>query len=701
MKIVFKKIEQNIKDEMLQKVFFLFVLISCICQGGIAQAIPDDTMEQKMESMIETNEELSTDDDSYIQQLRQFRRNPINLNYTNGTELFALMILSQLQIQDLLSYRNQLGNFISIYELQAIPGWDLHTIEKLRPYITVCTEIDVIKTIGQRIKNGTKTILATASQQIEKSKGYKLKTGTATNFYSGSPQHLFIRYKYNFKNVLQYGFTCEKDPGEQFFKGYQQHGFDFYSAHFFAKNIGIIRSLALGDYQLNIGQGLIHWLGPGYKKSADVIFIKRQSSVSTPYNSAGEIYFHRGAAISIGLKKFEITAFASFRKIDANLVTDTSHQIEDYISSLQTSGLHRTKNEIADKGIQRQLLTGASLAFNTNTCHFTFNRIQYNFSLPIIKSSDPYNQFAIAGNKWSNYSIDYSFTHKNIHFFGEAAIDKNMNTAFINGLLLSASATVDLSILYRNISKKYQALYANAFTENSAVNNEKGLFTGIRIRPNDFWRVDLYADIYKFPFLKYGVDAPSVGSDYLVEINYQPSKQIFLYSRYRNETKQRNENYPTSVLRAVVAKSKQDFRTQLTYKFNQSFSFRERIEMIWYDKKGQNISNGFLIFSDIIFVPSFKKYSTILRLQYFETDNYDSRLYCYEDKGFYSYSLPVFYGKGFRYFINTNYAFGKKFSVWIGWSQTIYQDRTSIGTGLDEILGNRRSDISLQMKYRF
>jgi len=99
--------------------------------------------------------------------------------------------------------------------------------------------------------------------------------------YPGSPQKVFIRYKYQYKNLLQYGVVGEKDAGEQFFKGSQKQGFDFYSVHFFVKNIGVIKSLALGDYTVSLGQGLTQWQSLAFKKSADVLSVKRQSPVRT------------------------------------------------------------------------------------------------------------------------------------------------------------------------------------------------------------------------------------------------------------------------------------------------------------------------------------------------------------------------------------------------------------------------------------
>lgn len=670
----------------------LLILISCclfIIAG--AQEIPE-TSEQKLENLTD-NLETETEDDSYLQDLEKFRKNPVNLNSADADELRELKILSGLQIARLLTYRNLLGNFISIYELQAIPSWDLATIRKLLPYVTINIPFSLKEYLGTRFQNGNHIMLFRFSQVMEKSTGFDHSTSGTK--YLGSPQKLFFRYRYSYKNLLQYGLIADKDAGEQLFKGIQNKGFDFYSFHLFARKIGIIQSLALGDFTVNMGQGLIQWQSLAFKKSVDVIGIKRQSAVLRPYNSAGEIYFHRGAGITLRKEKTELTVFASVRKLSANFVTDTISN-EDFVSSILTSGYHRTISEAADRNNLRQTVFGGSIKYRTDRLQIGINAINYQFSLPVHKRDEPYNLFAINGRQWHNLSVDYSYTFKNVHFFGEAAADKKSNTAFINGMMVSVDPRVDLSLLQRTINKEYQSINGYAFTENTYPVNETGWYAGISIRPVMSLRLDAYADFYKFPWLKYLVDAPSSGNDFLVQATYSPNKQVEFYIRYRNETKQGNQSDNNTVTNYLVKLPKQNLRTQLQLKVRPDFSLRNRVELVWYDRDGMNKSNGFLTYIDFIYKPVMKPFSCNLRLQYFETDDYNSRLYAYENDVLYSFSIPVFYEKGYRYYLNMNYDISSKISFWLRWAQTIYPNRNTIGTGLDEIRGKKKSELKAQ-----
>ena len=682
---------------MKKNIFILIFAIFYLPLTTLSQDTTLNNLEQQLENLTDADQ-AETEDDSFLQQLEGFRKNRLNLNTADENELKELRILSGLQIANLIAYRKLLGNFISIYELQAVPGWDIGTIKKLLPFIMVGDALSVKEEFAQRLKGGDHVLLLRLSQVLEKSDGFDQSTpGTK---YLGSPQKLFFRYRYQYKNLLQYGLVGDKDAGEQFLKGAQNKGFDFYSFHLFARKIGAIQSLALGDFTVNMGQGLIQWQSLAFRKSADVLGIKRQSPVLRPYNSAGEFNFHRGAGITLQKGKWEATVFASIRNLSANFVADTvSH--EEFISSILNSGYHRTASENDDRNKLRQFAFGGNLKFKSDNWHVGFNAIQFNFSSPVQKRQEPYNIYAINGNNWSNMSVDYSYTYRNLHFFGEAAADKNFSMAFLNGLLISVDPRVDVSIVHRNINEKYQAINGNAFTENTYPTNENGLFAGISVRPASEWRLDAYMDLFKFPWLKYLVDAPSEGKDFLAQLTYVPNKQLEIYTRFRIETKQTNQPDNITSTNYLVHIPRQNWRTQISYRINADFSVKSRVEVLWYDKKGSNKENGFLTYFDIGYKPVQKRYAANMRLQYFETDDYNSRVYAYENDVLYYFSIPVFYNKGYRYYLNLNADISKKLSVWLKWSQTIYNGQQTIGSGLDEIGGTHKSEIRMLFRFIF
>ncbi len=655
------------------------------------------TEEQQLENLADITE-AETEDDTWLQELSQLRKNPVDLNAADADELRRLRIISEVQIVQFIAYRNLLGRLLSVYELQAIPYWDIATIKKIAPYVFAGNSISVKEDIAKWFREGEHSLLLRVSQVLERSRGF-LQTDSGRR-YLGSRQRIFFRHRYNYKNLLQFGIVGDKDAGEQFFKGAQRMGFDFYSVHLFARKIGVIQSLAIGDFTVNMGQGLIHWQSLAFKKSVDVMGIKRQSSVLRPYNAAGEFYFHRGAGITLRKGKWESTLFASFRKLSGNFAADTMNST-GIITSFLTMGYHRTVNEIEDRNNTSQFSAGGNISFRANRWHIGFNSVHYRFSTPLQRRDEPYNLYAIAGDKWSNFSVDYSYTFRNLHFFGEAAVDKNFNQAFVNGMTMSVDATVDIAFLHRKIRPGYQSLYGNAFTENSLPVNETGFYTGISIKPLPGWRLDAYADLFTFPWLKYLADAPGYGKDFLIQLTYLYGKQAEVYTRFRTETKQANQSGNTTVYNYLVAIPRQSWRTQVSYKAGGAATIRARLEMLWYDKQGENRSTGFLSFIDYIYKPMLKRYAGGIRLQYFETGDYNSRIYAYENDVLYSFSIPAFYDKGFRYYINASYDINKRTTFWLRLARLTYKDKNNIGSGLDEISGNSRTEARFQLRWLF
>src|SRR5436189_4796575 len=184
------------------KILFFIMVLAFIFIHAPAQVIETNITEQQLENNTENNEDLETEDDSYLQQMQHFLKNPIDLNRIDASELEALRVLTPIQIQNFILYSNFFGKLIDICELQTIPSWDLGIIQKIRPYITVSLQVAVSSTLNNRLKKGEHQILIRVSQVLERSKGYLQDPSTATNFYPGSPQKILFRYTYAFKNLL-------------------------------------------------------------------------------------------------------------------------------------------------------------------------------------------------------------------------------------------------------------------------------------------------------------------------------------------------------------------------------------------------------------------------------------------------------------------------------------------------------------------
>ena len=113
-----------------------YIWLSLFSLNAVCQDLPLRIQEQ-LENYTAAKEDQLQDDDQLLQQLGYFQRHPLNLNMASTEDLSQFPFLTDLQISHFIKYRALLGKLLSIYELQAIPSWDLSTIRKLLPYIFV------------------------------------------------------------------------------------------------------------------------------------------------------------------------------------------------------------------------------------------------------------------------------------------------------------------------------------------------------------------------------------------------------------------------------------------------------------------------------------------------------------------------------------------------------------------------------------
>jgi Helix-hairpin-helix motif len=657
----------------------------------------------QLEALAEKKDGDPTDDSDELD-LESFISHPLNLNMAREEDLIQLHMLQSMQIKNFLIYRNLLGPLLSVHELQAVPGFDVETIRKLLPYIVVGRDESLYSALRERWKGGDESFLVRSARVLEKSKGFEAPSDSGKSYYEGSAMKVFIRYTYNYKNLLAFGFTGEKDAGEPFFRGAQRYGFDFYSFHFFLQHAGIVRALAIGDFTVNMGQGLIQWQSIAFTKSAQTLAIKREASCLKPYHSAGEFNFHRGLGISLQKGRWETSLFISSQKISTNPESDSSGR-HDLFSSFQHGGYHRTPAEIADRNNSQQFSAGMNLRYNSNRFMLGVNWIHFQFNRFFKKREELYNLYSLRGTHLSDFSLDYGYTRANLHLFGELAVDQWKHFAFLQGALISLRENLDMSFLYRNISPGFQSLYSDAFTENSFPNNEKGLYAGLVFRPAAGIQMNLYYDVFIFPWLKYRIDAPSAGRDLLVQVNYQPDKSWRFNAIYKNERKELNELITGAGTHRVFQPIVQRWRIEMDYSLHRSLDFTGRMEFVRMDTSSfVQPRLGFLGVAGLHFRQS--RMSGNISVTVFETDGYDTRVYLYEADLPYSFSLPAFYGRGIHYNLNLYNDISRlvpfrarhfHLSAGLNWGQTFYPGISVIGSGLDQISGNRRTLIKAQL----
>jgi hypothetical protein len=664
----------------------LILLLITSYKANSQTIVPVDNWMDYLESMA-TDTENQQQAETLFAELSYLTEHPFNINLVTADDLQRLPFLTDKQIEELCNYREKYGQFVSLYELKQLVSFDFTTIGLILPFVYIEDQKDNQFNGKKRKEYGKSEIHLRYDQGFQQKKGYmnypdSVLDASPNKKYIGEPYYHSLRYSYSHGSNIQLGVLGEKDAGEPFLTNGRK-GYDYYSAHLLIKEIGVLKSLAIGDYKVSFGQGLVISNDFSPSRSSQVLQTKRRTNGFRRHFSTNETDFFRGVASTITLNKVDLSFFYSQRKLDA-----TADSM--LITSFKTDGLHRLPRENDKKGTVSTHTTGGNIRYATPPFSVGFTVVGYYFGDKRIEPEQkPYNVFAFRGNSAMNMSVDYQLKIKKVTFYGETALSQNGALATLHGLQLSPASYISWLVSHRYYDKRYQAFYGNAFGQNSSVQNEQGVYLGMQLFPEASWRLSMYADFFSFPWLKYSVNTPSSGKEYMAEAVYTPRNKLSLSIRY-----QQKETESTQINR------RQRLRLQTIYAPSSALTLRTTLNGTLYSNFPEE-SLGWMISQSLGFKPSSFPFQLDGYLSYFDTDDYYSRITSYEKNLLYSFSMPSYYGKGLRVSLSFKAEIVKKlsFSAKIGWAH--YYDRELIGSDLEEISGKNKMDLNTLICWKF
>ena len=668
----------------MRQIYIIF--ISIIFSGQVIGQQAAFEIETHINNIIQQGDEV--ENQNYYNLLLYYYDNPIDINKTDAEELTQLGILSTEQITELLAHINTTGEFMGIYELQVLSSFSLQDIKKITPFIAVTKEISLAKTILGLFEGTTNYATLGYSRVNQKAKGF------SSNSYLGSPDRMQMRLRLRNAGHLSVGLSAQKDPGETWLNNNSLPTPDYISGHIFMENQGRIKQLVLGDYKLQFGQGLV--LGAGFMigKNVETVASVKQSTLGVlPYTSINESNYFRGSGLTLKLtESLQLSMFYSNQHLDATVVNDSLLQA---VSSIRTSGLHRTSSEINARNQLHEQVWGSAITYKTKRFSTGLLLVNTQFDKPIIPQSRDYNLYRFTGKTLLNYSWFGQYNAGSFMFFSEVAKSQNAGMAINLGLIGSISKYVGLSLLYRSFAKDFHSLYGLPFTERGSIGNEKGLYWGIKLYPISRITISAYYDMYQFPWITFTTAAPTGGSDYLIRLEYEINERARMFIQLRNENTQVKENVgniylnqPIRLLKSII---------NFDYNLERPLTFRSRIQFNRFTEVSSE--NGWLIYQDINY--SSMKFAVTGRILFFDTESFASRQYAYEKDMLFTFNTRVFNGRGLNYYIIVKLKPTRGLSLRLKWSYIQYANRLEIGSGNDLILGNHKSQITGQLHYSF
>ncbi|GAA4015618.1 helix-hairpin-helix domain-containing protein [Hymenobacter fastidiosus] len=647
--------------------------------------------------------------------LLQYYQTPLNLNTASREELRGLLLFSEAQISHLLEHRQRRGSLISLYELQSIQGFDTRSIYRVAPFVTVLAGAGGSRVpLWQRMaREDNNALFVRYERVVQQRRGYTpadSSRGGLASRYLGSPDKLLVRYRVSHARDFSLGLTAEKDAGEQltWSPATRRYGADFYSAHFLLQERGKLKTLAIGDYQLQFGQGLLLSSGLQVGKGAETITTIRRSSLGVrAYSSVLESAFFRGAAATVAVvPTIRATAFVSRKRVDASVqsATDSLAQFDEFSSGLLLTGFHRTANELANRQALRETIGGGNLSYVSRSGHFSagLTAVNTHFDTPIQRRAELYNRYEFRGRDNLAVGAHYSYVVRNLLLFGETARSTGGGIGSVNGLLASLTPNVDASVLYRHYRRDFHTFYGNALSENTRNINETGLYAGLKVRPLARWEVSAYYDQFWFPWVKYQVSAPSQGYDWLVRLTFTPAKTSLLYAQFRSRVKEYDARSPAAPrpVRMPVATVRHSLLLFYDTSPTLSLSLRTRVQGTRYRADGGPLRTGYVLAQDAsVTVSRYLRLSG--RYALFDTDDYDTRQYVFEQDVLYAFSIPALSGQGTRVYAIAEVKCTRHLTLWLRYAETHYRHQQSVGSGLEEIQGPVRGEVKAQVRYKF
>lgn len=309
-----------------------------ICSfAAFAQNKPDWETYYEQLTGLEDAEDASWEDVYDI--LSDLSEHKINLNTATREDLGRLIFLTDEQVEELSEYLYKYGPMRSLGELSMVESLDEPRRKLLACFVYLGEEHrQSFPSLANILKYGGNELAASVRLPLYERRGDR-------NGYLGYRYKHSFRYAYSYGQSMKFGVVGAQDAGEQFFSGRNSWGYDYYSFYLMLRDWGRMRAFVAGRYRLKFGMGLIMNTDYGFGKAAMLATLGRTNNSVRAHSSRSEGNYLQGVAATVGIfRGLDLTAFVSYRDIDATLTKDSSG-----IATIVKTGYHRTVSEMNRK----------------------------------------------------------------------------------------------------------------------------------------------------------------------------------------------------------------------------------------------------------------------------------------------------------------------------------------------------------------
>ena len=686
----------------------LFSLLTLLAPLVQAQTVDTTrTVEDALQHLLDDREDQG-EARELAEQLLDLAASSPNLNAASPETIALAPGIALHQARRLVRHRDAHGPFDSWAALDDIAGMPPDLRSRLQPYFTIRTHAPTQRfSVTDELRTLSVDWIQRVTRRLDLGRGYSSDTTRTT--YLGSAERIYSRLRLRSQDHLQLHLTLDKDPGEPFrwHPASSTYGFDHVAGHVALRDLGSLRQLVLGDFAAEFGQGLTFGRSSAFGKGRDPIGPPVRSNRGVvPYGSTEENQFLRGVATTLApFPGVAVSAFGSHRSLDATVETPETGAdgaAERVVTARPLSGLHRTPSEIARKHTLQETLMGGALELSRDRWRLGLTGYHTRFSLPHVTNGAPRNRYRFTGRQATMGSLYGNVLANDWHLFGEVARGAQGGWAGVGGVTATLNDFTEVIVLARHYPARFITLHGHAFGEQSRTQNETGIYTGLRLRPHSSWSLSGYFDQFRFPWLRFRAPRPSTGRDARLTIQYRPSPRLTTYTQFRSKTRERQTAVPEESLRqldGLASETRQSARLHARYTLGSALQLQSRLEMSRYHLRQQPREYGWLLYQDLRWQPT-SWLQLDGRLSFFDTDSFNTRIWAYEHDLLYAFAVPAFQGEGHRSYLMGRFQPTSSITTQVKYGVTRWYDVSTVGSGLDEVDGNRIREIRLQLRVR-
>lgn len=382
------------------------------------------------------------------------------------------------------------------------------------------------------------------------------------------------------------------------------------------RDMGPMKRIVAGNYQAHFGYGLV---------------------IGSPFKRGKTAYIQSTATTDEGLKKFGSVgdSYNYFHGVGATAKVSSWADVSAFYS------LREGKEEWNH-------VVGVNATGRWNRLKVGITAVE-NIHQPTKKNSleemELVSTQAVMGvnARWNQGKVD---------IWGELATSQGNQWGIggIAGIRYTPISDINLLAIYRYYSPYFDNIYANALCSWTRMRDEHGGYFGVEYNRLKNWQLLAFGDVWKSGF------------ETMAQADFIPQKDYRMHTRFRVKRKDEKDTY--------------SLRWNMVYEFGQ-WKMKTQADGNLVQKNNA-LTYGWSLLQDVEY--RFSEVPIVLqfRVQAFDAQEWNNRVYIYENDVLYTYAIPFVYGLGGRFWLNARYKINDIFSLYLRVSETIYQNAWAI-----------------------